>query len=191
MFKKSRFIEPLYKQHGKRKETLLISLSQQLYHIYWSLWWHCYWHAKSWAADDKYHVLNWDNLTQSIQMQLSQKQKRFPQFLPSFLKYRLNIEPFEKKITLIDFVFPKLRTPKAWLDKSVKRPFSEDRCTRSMVTRPKHCWNMHQSNFIIFFYLCQGNLVVKSRSYWHVKSWDCFLTHWLLMTSILFFIGTI
>ena len=30
-------------------------------------------------------------------MQLSQKQKRFPQFLPSFLKYRLNIEPFEKK----------------------------------------------------------------------------------------------
>ena len=30
-------------------------------------------------------------------MQLSQKQKRFPQFRPSFLKYRLNIEPFEKK----------------------------------------------------------------------------------------------
>ena len=31
------------------------------------------------SADDKYSVLNRDNLTQPVQMQLSQKQKYFPE----------------------------------------------------------------------------------------------------------------
>ena len=49
------------------------------------------------APDDRYHVLNWGNLTQPIQMHLSQKQKTFPQFLHPFFKCRLNLEPFEKR----------------------------------------------------------------------------------------------
>ena len=49
-------------------------------------------------------------------MQLSQKQKDFSQFFAAFLKSRLNFEYFEKKMTLTDFVFPRLQTPKTRLD---------------------------------------------------------------------------
>ena len=49
------------------------------------------------AADEKYPVLNRDNLTISVQMQLSQKQKTFSEFLAAFLKSWLNFEYFEKK----------------------------------------------------------------------------------------------
>ena len=64
------------------------------------------------AADEKYLVLNRDNLTIPIQMQLSEKEKKFDQFLAESLKSILNFEYFEKKMSLIDFVFPKLRTRK-------------------------------------------------------------------------------
>ena len=49
------------------------------------------------AANEKYPVLNRDNLTIPIQMQLSQKQKTFSQFLVAFFKSRLNLERFEIK----------------------------------------------------------------------------------------------
>ena len=45
-------------------------------------------------------------------MQLSQKQKTFSEFLGPFLKSRLNFKYFQTKMTLIDFVFPKLLTSK-------------------------------------------------------------------------------
>ena len=35
-------------------------------------------------------------------------------------------------MTLIDFVFPKLRTLKTWLDKCLKGPVSEDHSTSNM-----------------------------------------------------------
>ena len=62
------------------------------------------------AADEKYPVLNRDNLTITIQMQLSGKQKTFYRFFAQFLKYSLNFKSFEKKVRVIDFVFQKLRT---------------------------------------------------------------------------------
>ena len=49
------------------------------------------------AADEKYPVLNRDNLTIPIQMQLSQKQKTFPQFFDAFSKPSLNFKYFLKK----------------------------------------------------------------------------------------------
>ena len=49
------------------------------------------------TADDKYSVLNRDNLREPIQTQLSKKQKTFSQFAATFLKYRLNFEQFLKK----------------------------------------------------------------------------------------------
>ena len=52
-----------------------------------------------------------NNLTQPIHMQLPQKQKTFSQFFLKFLKSILNFEHFQKKMTLIADVFPKLRTP--------------------------------------------------------------------------------
>ena len=44
------------------------------------------------AVDDKHYLLNRDNLTQQIQMQLDQKQKTFSQFFLAFLKYILNFQ---------------------------------------------------------------------------------------------------
>ena len=44
--------------------------------------------------DDKYSLLYRDNLTQPIQILLSQKQKCFSQFFSAFLKSTLNFEHF-------------------------------------------------------------------------------------------------
>ena len=49
------------------------------------------------TADDMYSPLNRDNLRQSIQTLLSQKQKTFSKFLSSFLKCTLNFEHFQTK----------------------------------------------------------------------------------------------
>ena len=49
------------------------------------------------TADDKYSLLNRDNLTQQIQMQLAQKQKTLSQFFSAFLKCSLNFEHFQTK----------------------------------------------------------------------------------------------
>ena len=79
-------------------------------------------------VDEKYPVLNRDNLTIPIQMQLSQKQKTFYQFFPGFLKSKLNFKYFGQKMTLIDFLFSKLQTAKTYPDKCLKSPVSEDAC---------------------------------------------------------------
>ena len=62
--------------------------------------------------DDKYCLLYRDNLTQRIQILLSQKEKTFSQFFSPFLKSTLNFEHSQKKMTLIADVFPKLPSPK-------------------------------------------------------------------------------
>ena len=57
---------------------------------------------------------------QSIQMRLSQKQKIFSEFFSAFFEYPLNSEHFQKKMTLIAYVFPKLPTTKNVLIKMSK-----------------------------------------------------------------------
>ena len=49
------------------------------------------------TADDKYSLLNRDNLKQPIPTQLSQKQKAFSQFFLAFSKSTLTFEHFQKK----------------------------------------------------------------------------------------------
>ena len=46
------------------------------------------------TADDKHYVLNRDNLTQPIQMQLCEKQKSFSEFFSAVLKSMLNFIHF-------------------------------------------------------------------------------------------------
>ena len=90
MSKKSHFKRCFDKQYGKRAKTLLKSASQHPYHIHWSL-------ARklcsknsllltgqilglpvnTLGADEKYPVLNRDNLTILIQMQLSRTKKDY------------------------------------------------------------------------------------------------------------------
>ena len=47
--------------------------------------------------DEKYSLLYRENLTQPIQILLSQKRKSFSQLSAAFLKYTLTLEPFQKK----------------------------------------------------------------------------------------------
>ena len=114
MSKKSHFRGPFDKEHGKRAQALFKSAPEHLYHIHRSLPRKFSWKksllltcqilgllVNTLAAEEKYLVLHVDNLTISIQMQLSQKQKTFSQ---------------KKNLTLTAFVFPKLRTLKTWLN---------------------------------------------------------------------------
>ena len=107
---KSHYKGSFKKQHGKCAQTLLKFAWQNLYHIYWSLWRQLTCKKSllvTWkisrlfpntlSADGKYSLLNRDNLTQPIQMQLSRKQKTFSDFFSAFLKSSLNLERFFKK----------------------------------------------------------------------------------------------
>ena len=49
------------------------------------------------TADDKYSLLNRDNLMQPIPTQLSIKQKAFSQYFLAFSKSTLTFEHFQKK----------------------------------------------------------------------------------------------
>ena len=51
----------------------------------------------------------------TIQTHLCKKQKIFSQFFSAFFKSTLNFEHFQKKMTLIAYVFPKLPTSKSVL----------------------------------------------------------------------------
>ena len=64
------------------------------------------------TANDKYSLISKDKLMETIQMHLSQKQNNFSQFFFAFFKFPLNFEHFQKKMTLIAYVFPKLPTTK-------------------------------------------------------------------------------
>ena len=56
----------------------------------------------------------------TIQMHLSQKQKIFSQFFSSVFESALNFEHFQKKMTLIAYVFRKLPTTKNVLRQMTK-----------------------------------------------------------------------
>ena len=60
------------------------------------------------AADEKYPVLNRDNLAITIQMKLSQKLKSFSAFFTAFFKFRLNFDHSAKKDDLKSFFFSEI-----------------------------------------------------------------------------------
>ena len=64
------------------------------------------------TANDKYSFISKDKWMQTIKMHLSEKQKIFSQFFSVFFESALNFEHFQKKMTLIAYVFPKLPTTK-------------------------------------------------------------------------------
>ena len=64
------------------------------------------------TADDKYLLISRDNWMQTIQMHLSQKQNIFCQFFSGFFESELNLKRFQKKRTLIAYVFPEIPTTK-------------------------------------------------------------------------------
>ena len=65
------------------------------------------------TGDDKYSLLNKDNLLQHFQIQLSQKPQNFSEIFFEFSKFRFNSDHLEKKkVTLIADVFLNCRIPK-------------------------------------------------------------------------------
>ena len=125
MCKKRRFTVPFNRQHGKRTQTVFKSKWR---HPSDNSWWMprqlsltkfllviCKifrLFLNTFTADDKYFLLNRDNLTQPIQMQLSVKEKTFSYFFSEVLISRLNFKHFQKKMTLTANVFWKFQTPK-------------------------------------------------------------------------------
>ena len=176
MSKKSGFRGAFEKQHGKRAQARFKS--------------------QFFAAFLKCRLISWkvenrDNLKIPIQMEFSLKQKFFSPFSAALLRSSWNYDDFEKKRTLTAFLFSKLRSLKRWLDKSLKSPVPEDTSRNNMVNIPKHDSNLHHNVSIIFIDHCQVNWVGKTPSYWDDNSWDCLITHWLPMKSILFLIERI
>ena len=64
------------------------------------------------TADGKYSLISKDNWMQTFQVHSCQKQKIFSEFFSAFVESALNFEHFQKKMTLIAYVFPKLPTTK-------------------------------------------------------------------------------
>ena len=62
------------------------------------------------TTDDKYSLISKDKWMLTIRMQLSLKPKIFSEFFSAFFESGLNFEHFQKKMTLIAYVFPKLPT---------------------------------------------------------------------------------
>ena len=99
MSKKPCFRGPFKRQHGKGVERLLQPERRHLYQNCQSLWSWLRWKKSllviykslrlfvdTLTADDKHYWLNRDNLTEPIQMKLSQKQKQFSEFFFAFSK---------------------------------------------------------------------------------------------------------
>ena len=88
------------------------------------------------TADGKHYLLNRDNLTQPIQMQLSQNQKSFSGFFFAFLWSIFNFKHFPKKmIALIADIFTELPVPKNMI-----RPISKKSCFRRPFERQHGKW---------------------------------------------------
>ena len=111
-------------------------------------------------VDDKHYLLNKDNLTQPIQMQLYQKQKNFLNFFRAFLKSVWNFKHLPKKLDPKSF--PKYRLRKTWLDKCLKNRVSEDRYTDNMGNGSKQCCNLNDRTFTIFINHCECSCIEKS-----------------------------
>ena len=121
---------------------------------------------------DKYSLLNRDNLSQPILMQLSKKQKflsivfcnawNLDQIF-NILKKRWPAYVFSELYIFVIIsqlmYFWNYRLRKTWLEECLKSPTSEDPSTRNFVNGLRHCSNLHDSTFIIFIDHCEEHSV--------------------------------
>ena len=106
---------------------------------------------------------------ETSQMHLSQKQKIFSELFAAFLEFALNFEHFQKKMTLIAYVFLKLRTTKDVLREMPKN---------SRLRGPLDMRHGKRVEILLQSYRRENSLVV-------------FLIHSLPMTSIPLLVETI
>ena len=91
--------------------------------------------ADTLTVDEKHYLFNRDNLRQPIQMQLSEKQKTFSEFVFAFLKSILNFKHLPKKMNLVAYVFKKITVPKNMVRQKSKKP-----CFRGSLGRKQGKW---------------------------------------------------
>ena len=163
MSKKFRFRGPFDKQHGKGAQALSKFSCNRLYHVHWALQVQLSWKKSlllTWkilgllvntlAADEKYPVLNTDNLTIPIQMQLSQKKKTFSRFFTDFLTSNWNFGRLGKKYDCHSFCISEVTN-----SQNVVREMSKNSRLREPVDKQHRKFaqallKSHHNTFIIF-----------------------------------------
>ena len=163
------------KEHGKGVSTHFKFEQQHLCHIYWSTGrpFSCkksllvickssrrFFHTMS--SIDKCSLPNRDNLMQPIHMQLSQKLKTFCSFIFHFRNFLYILDIFRKKMTLIAYLFLRLRPAKSVVRYMGKSPPSDYYSKRNRVNGSQLCWKLIESTSGIFIDKREGNLVAKS-----------------------------
>ena len=163
------------KEHGKLVSTLFKFERQHLYHIYWSMgrqlsckksllviWENLRLFLNTMSAVCNCSPPNTDNLMQPIHMELSQKVKTFCSFILHFQNLASILDIFRKKMTFIDYLFPRLRPAKSVVRYMCKSPPSDYPSKRNMVNGSQLCLNLNDSTCGIFIAQWEGNLVAKS-----------------------------
>ena len=97
------------------------------------------------------------NFQQQLQTPISQKQKIFSGFFIAYLECASNLEHFEKKMSILAQLFPKLFTRKSWLLKRLKGLASEHHSVSNVLTGSRHCSNQHDTTIIVFFHEFEVN----------------------------------
>ena len=87
------------------------------------------------------------------------------EFLTPFLKSTFNFELSKKKMSLY---FRNYRQRNTWLRNCLTSPISEQPRIVKILKDPKHCWNLRDSSFFIFWSLWDNlgskkSLLVKSK----------------------------
>ena len=111
--------------------------------------------------DDKYYLISRDNWMQTIEMHFSQKQTVFSESFSAYFESPLNFELFEKRMTLIAYVFPNLPATKDVVREISESSVWESLSVSDMVNGPKHWLNINESTFIILIDHCEANWVAK------------------------------
>ena len=115
------------------------------------------------TVDDKHYLVNWENLAQPIEMQLSQKEKNISQFFFSISKIYIKLKTFARKGRPSYLMYSlNYRVLKTWLDNCLKIRVSEDPETDNMANGLKQCCNLNGRSFSIFIKHFRGRYVGMS-----------------------------
>ena len=170
-----RFRLPFQKEHRKRVSTIFKSERQHLRHISCSMGrqFSCKksllgtcqrlrLFVKTMLAVDKCFLRNRDDIMQPIHMQLSQKLKTFCSFILHFQNLDEIFHIFRKKMTLIAYSFPRLRSAKGVVRYMCKSCTSDYPSKRKLVNGSQLSLNLSDSTCSIFVARREGNIVAKS-----------------------------
>ena len=108
------------------------------------------------TADYKYLVQDCENLPLPIQMQVSEKQKLFLNFLLHFWNLHQTWNVLEEKMIVLADVFPKLQTVKNFLRTLSKKHRLRTRIDSQHVKASQMLGNLHESAFTMFFHHSHG-----------------------------------